>query len=144
MTARLDNVRSRVARQLLKYLFISAPESDPGQGSKEIFKGIYLSMFGQNYPRAIDLPDNISAADFLYFSVDKQEFLFHGSNQSNMDMLTPIIQENYRGDEIRAVFASSDAIWAMFFAIIDRERYQGSLRNGSFLLSGPGGMSERY
>lgn len=144
MTARLDNVRSRLARQLLKCLFISAPESDRDQGNHEILEGIYLSMFGQNDLQAVNLPDNISAADYLYFLVDKQEFLFHGSNQSNIDILTPRIQENYRGDEIRAVFASSDAIWAMFFAIIDRERYRGSLRNGSFLLSRPGKNSERY
>ena len=144
MTARLDNVRSRLARQLLNYLFISAPEPDPGQGNREIIEGIYLSMFGQNDLQTVDLPDNISAADYLHSLVDKQEFLFHGSNQSNIDMLTPRIQENYRGDEIRAVFASSDAIWAMFFAILDRERYQGSLRNRSFLLSRPDGMSERY
>ena len=144
MTAPLDNVRSRLARQLLKYLFISTPESNPDQGNHEILEDIYLSLFGQNDLQVVELPDNISAADFLYFLVNKQEFLFHGSNQSNIDMLTPRIQENYRGDEISAVFASSDAIWAMFFAIIDRERYQGSLRNGSFLLSRPGEMSERY
>jgi hypothetical protein len=101
-------------------------------------------MFGHNNLKAVGLPGDISAADFLNFLVNKQEFLFHGSNQSNIGMLTPRIQENYRGDEINAVFASSDAIWAMFFAIIDRERYQGSLRNGSFLLSRPGEMSERY
>ncbi len=91
MTAPLENVRSRLARQLLKYLFISASESEPGQRNHEIFEEIYLSMFGHNNLKVVGLPDDISAADFLNFLVNKQEFLFHGSNESNIDMLTPRI-----------------------------------------------------
>ena len=62
----------------------------------------------------------------------------------DLDILKPKIQGNFLGEEVNGVFASSDPLWAMFFALIDRDNYSGSLRNGSFLLSFPEGLNERY
>lgn len=144
MTVPLEKIKFFLARLLLNYLFLSAPESATDQRNLGIFEDIYHSFFLENDLKEVDLPDNVSAAEFLHFLSNKDELLFHGSNSSNIDLLNPRIQENYRGEKIKAVFASGDAVWAMFFAVLDREQYHGSLRNGSFLLSYPGGERERY
>jgi hypothetical protein len=144
MIALLENFKIRLSRQLLKILFISAPESLSNQRYREMLEGLYQSIIDGKSSKVIVLQEDISGADFLNFLVAKQDFLFHGSNCTNIDILTPTIQENYRGNEINGVFASSDALWAMFFAIVNRECYRGSLRNGSFLLRNPDGKSERF
>jgi hypothetical protein len=67
--------------------------------------------------------------EFLSYLVEHQEVLMHGSNNPGIEVFEPRTQTDYVGRVIQAVFATSDGIWPMFFAIIRREGYRGSLRN---------------
>jgi len=68
----------------------------------------------------------------MYLSL-KGNYLFHGSNNPNIECFEPREQTLYNGELAKAVFASSDPIWPMFFAILDRSKLTGSFRNGCII-----------
>lgn len=70
--------------------------------------------------------------EFLSYLVEKRDFVLHGSANDAIDAFEPTPQTDYFGRVRKAVFAASDGIWPMFFAILDRSRYHGSLRNACY------------
>jgi hypothetical protein len=144
MIAPLDQLRTLVTRLVLKFLFIPAPEITFDQHKIAACQEIYSSGFGfDKFNAGVD-QNSVTAVDYLLFLKEKKQFLFHGSNDLDINILAPRIQENYRGQKITAVFASGDPLWSMFFAILDREKYIGSVRNGSYLFTSPNGLHERH
>ena len=51
--------------------------------------------------------------------------LFHGSNARTIDVFEPREQLTAHDRPVRAVFATPDPLWAMFFAVTDTERAIG-------------------
>lgn len=51
--------------------------------------------------------------------------LFHGSNARNIQRFEPRDQLTARDRPVRAVFATPDPLWAMFFAVTDSQRSIG-------------------
>lgn len=141
MTVLHESLKYHLGRAVLSWLFLPAPVLDLNQEKKELCRGIWRSI-GDN--DIVKLPGGITKLDFLSFLRDEDQVLFHGSNQDELDLLQPVDQENYRGELVQAVFASRDPIWSMFFAVFDREGYHGSLRNGSFIVSGPRRQPVQY
>jgi hypothetical protein len=70
--------------------------------------------------------------EFLRYLVTKRDVVLHGSGNGAIDVFEPTWQTDYFGRVRKAVFAASDGIWPMFFAILDRSRYHGSLRNACY------------
>ena len=70
--------------------------------------------------------------EFLRYLVAKRDVVLHGSGSGAIDIFEPTPQTDYFGRVRKAVFAASDGIWPMFFAILDRSRYHGSLRNACY------------
>lgn len=60
---------------------------------------------------------------FLCYLADHYEVAVHGSGNPDIELFEPR-QSNDLGDfgNQKAIYAASDGIWAMFFAIVDRER----------------------
>jgi hypothetical protein len=67
---------------------------------------------------------------FLQYLVECHNILVHGSNRPDIDRLEPRAEGDNAGRIIYAVFAASDGIWPMFFAILDRKSYPFSVNNG--------------
>lgn len=144
MIAPLDQLRTQITRLVLNFLFIPAPEITLDKQKTAVCEEIFLSGIGYDKFKANFDQNSITAVDYLLFLKAKNQFLFHGSNDLEINTLNPGPQDNYRGEKITAVFASGDPIWAMFFAVLDRDKYVGSVRNGSYLLTTPNGLRERY
>jgi hypothetical protein len=70
--------------------------------------------------------------EFLRYLVADRDVVLHGSGNDAIDVFEPTSQTDYFGRVRKAVFAASDGIWPMFFAILDRSRYHGSLRNACY------------
>lgn len=70
--------------------------------------------------------------EFLTALVTRHEIVLHGSSNGEIGVFSPTLQTDYFGRSRRAVFAASDGIWPMFFAILNRSRYHGSLRNACY------------
>ena len=67
--------------------------------------------------------------EFLRYLVAKRDVVLHGSGNGAIEVFEPTRQTDYFGRVRNAVYAATDGIWPMFFAILDRSRYHGSLRN---------------
>ena len=83
---------------------------------------------------------------FLCYLCDTKPILMHGSGNPNIAEFEPR-QSNDVAEfgNRKAVYAASDAIWSMYFAIVDRERYVQSLVNSCFRVVGPNEqLSEPY
>jgi len=77
---------------------------------------------------------------FCAYLTDTHPVLIHGSKNPSIHTFSPrrSVDTNPFGNR-RAVFAASDGIWPMFFALLDRDRYQLSLLNGCFRIIMPDG-----
>ena len=79
-------------------------------------------------------------SDFLNYLCDWRGLVVHGSPNPDLDVLQPIRKsgdDNEFGNR-QQVFASPDAIWAMWFAILDKSKFKLT-RNGCVRVGvGPG------
>ncbi|SES62493.1 hypothetical protein SAMN05216389_101114 [Oceanobacillus limi] len=66
---------------------------------------------------------------FLNYVIENKGVLIHGSNNSSINKFEPRNSSLFNGKPIKAVFASSDGIWSLFFAVQNRKGYIGSIRN---------------
>jgi hypothetical protein len=71
--------------------------------------------------------------EFLSYLVHTRGYLLHGTAPSDLDEIEPRRATDYEARVVDAVFATSDGIWPLFFATIDRSR-AGSLWNGCYHL----------
>jgi hypothetical protein len=65
---------------------------------------------------------------FLRWLAEVKGYLLHGSNRGDIEQFEPREQTDAAQKSVRAVFAASDGIWPMYFAIVDRSR-RHSLQN---------------
>jgi hypothetical protein len=83
---------------------------------------------------------------FLCHLTDRHEVLVHGSGDPHISEFEPRQSNDALefGNQ-RAVYAASDGIWAMYYAVLDRERYVRSLVNACVRVNEPGrGTESRY
>ena len=68
---------------------------------------------------------------FLCSLAARRRIAFHGTGDSRIERFEPREPIDFApfGSQ-RAVFATSDPIWAMFYAIVDRGRHRLTLNNG--------------
>jgi hypothetical protein len=98
----------------------------------------------------VDLSDEYPAAAFVQWLMERDEFIFHGSTRSEIVEFRPRRESMEIGDvrgygNLEAVYGTHDGLWAMFFAIVDRSRLRGSIRNGvGRYLSGGGAVVDLY
>lgn len=80
-------------------------------------------------PIEYDLP--FPKIDFLNYLCDWRGLAAHGTNSPDLGVLEPIRKSTDASEfgNRQQVFASPDAIWAMWFAILDKTKYR-STRNG--------------
>lgn len=72
---------------------------------------------------------------FLCGLAERRETAFHGTGDSKIESFEPREPIDFApfGHQ-KAVFATTDPIWAMYYAIVDRDRYRLTLNNGCILL----------
>jgi hypothetical protein len=84
-----------------------------------------------------------TVVDFLRDRLATGEVLFHGSNSRTIERFEPREQTSYHGVPVRAVFATPDPVWPMFFAVTDTQR-AGSRWNMCLLPERSGSARTRY
>jgi len=58
--------------------------------------------------------------------------------------MEPKPQTDWSGVPMTAVFASSDGIWPMFFALLNQANWRGSIRNACLVVGEPLQVEERF
>lgn len=78
---------------------------------------------------------------FLCYLADHKDFAMHGSGDSDIALFEPRQSNdlNEFGNQ-KAIYAASDALWSMFFAVVDRDRV-GSITNACVSLNDEAGAT---
>ena len=76
---------------------------------------------------------------FLCSLAARRRIAFHGTGDAQIERFEPREPVDFAPfGRQRAVFATRDAIWAMFYAIVDRRRHSLTLNNGCLVLEDTG------
>ena len=104
-----------------------------------------LQAAGKNTPINYDFP--IPKWEFLCYLADQKGIVLHGTGNAHIQVFEPR-PSNDLGEfgAQTAVYAAADGLWAMFFAILDREQWPMSTSNACIrLVDTDGNISEpRY
>ncbi|WP_078553583.1 hypothetical protein [Bacillus alkalicellulosilyticus] len=92
---------------------------------EQIYENHIKNAEGETIPYSYDIPKS----KFLNYLLSNKNLLVHGSTHSDIKQFEPRSSTLFTGKPINAVFASTDAMWSIFFAVIDKNVYKGSLRN---------------
>ncbi|MDX1467713.1 MAG: hypothetical protein R3258_00060 [Acidimicrobiia bacterium] len=119
------------------------PEPTPGEGllappfaPDANRDSIFEEFWSAHRPGGeLTVPAPYRPFEFIMWLMGKDEFIFHGSAKTDIEVFEPrrdsveIMDFGGHGN-LGAVYGTHDGLWAMFFAVIDRSRIEGSIRNG--------------
>lgn len=110
--------------------FLRRPPVDDSAKSIESFERLFSDQVMQADGGFVkyDLP--VPKWQFLTYFCDSKNVVVHGSGNPAIEEFEPRQSVDVKefGDQ-RAVYAASDGIWSMFYAILNRDRYVRSLYN---------------
>jgi hypothetical protein len=114
------------------YLRAPAPSLDARKAA--YFDELYDSALQDCGRREIVYDCEFPKHEFLSYLVEHNKVLLHGSNEIGLDVLKPIRKstDSRSCGNIRAIYACSDGIWPIFFAILNRASRTGSTNNDCF------------
>jgi len=99
---------------------------------REVFEGLHHEWVMPADGCEIDYSLPHPKWQFLQWLVEEHDIILHGSNEMAIDDFKPRrngFDANPHGNH-RAIYATNDGIWPMFFAVLDKPNYRGSMRNG--------------
>jgi hypothetical protein len=83
--------------------------------------------------------------EFLCGVAERREIAFHGTGDRSIELFEPREPVDFAPfGRQKAVFATTDPIWAMFYAIVDRDRFRLTLNNGCILVDVDGRRGAPY
>ncbi len=101
-----------------------------------------LNTYNQLYDEAINSDGVIRYAisypkqRFIQYIAQSKNVVLHGSNNPSIDQFEPRRQTLYNGKYVEAVFATKDGIWPLFYAVFDKSKLLGNIRNACLVLNG--------
>jgi hypothetical protein len=105
------------------------------------FDRYYAEITARGTNTRIDYTFPVPKWQFLCYLVDQHEVVLHGTGDPNIELFEPrrSIDLTEFGAQT-AVYAAGDGLWAMFFAIIDREHTPMATSNACIRLVDEGGV----
>ena len=73
--------------------------------------------------------------EFLRYLANQEKFIFHGSAKADIDEFSTrrtsmeLKDKSGRGN-VQGIYGTHDGLWPLFFAVVNREKISGSIRNG--------------
>jgi hypothetical protein len=125
---------------MLPDYWLTRPAPEPDEATCAAFDGLLDAALAQGGHAAIDYTLAAPKWQFLCHAADRRGLALHGSGNPGIALFEPR-QANDLGDfgNQKAVYAASDGLWAMYFAIVDRERHPMTLSNACVRLADPDG-----
>ncbi len=120
--------------------FLPRPPLDLSPTTRAAFARLYAEAVRSGHGQAVEYTLPAPKWQFLSWLCDTQDILLHGSGNPSIREFAPRKSDdlNEFGDR-RAVYAASDGIWPIYFAIVDRDRFVRSLNNACARVLGPDG-----
>lgn len=99
-----------------------------------------LEKAASDPPTVIDYRLSAPKWAFLCYAAEERGFALHGSLNGGITRFEPRQPSDLRAfGAQKAVYAASDGIWPMYFAILDRQRYPTSMINACIRIKSPDG-----
>lgn len=121
--------------------WLPRPSVTENENIQVAFKELFITLLGNDY--SIDIRYSLPWPkwQFLCYVADRHDIVLHGSGEPDIAQFEPR-QSNDIDDfgNQKAVYAASDGIWAMFFAIVDRSRFAMSVNNACIRLTDEVGL----
>src|SRR6478672_13184108 len=126
--------------------YLPRPPMDTRPETLAAFARLYQEAVTPGSGAALDYPLAVPRWQFLCWLCDTQDIVLHGSGDPAIAEFEPRQSNDIAEFGNRAaVYAASDALWAMYFAIVDRDRYVTSLVNACFrVVEADGRKTEPY
>ena len=124
--------------------FLSQPPVDREEEVISAFEHLYRTIIEAGTGQEIDYTISAPKWQFLCYLCEQKHIVLHGSSNANIAEFEPRKAEdvNEFGDR-RAVYAASDGIWPLYFAIVNRE-LATSLLNGCIRIVESEGKGDSY
>jgi len=126
--------------------FLTRPPVRPDAATEAAFEALYADRIAQGGGGLVRYALPAPIWQFLCWLADTKGLLLHGSGNGGIEHFEPRQSDDIQefGNR-RAVYAASDGIWPIYYAVLDRERHRMSLINSCFRLAEEtGGLSEPF
>ncbi len=110
----------------------------------EEFDEIFARLISSNHNSTFTYSSSYPLYMFLNYVIEKKGLVVHGSNHPSINLFEPKNSSLFNGKPIKAVFASSDGVWSLFFSVQNRKDYVGSIRNLCLSVTTTKGKSGYY
>jgi len=131
------------ASGLFGQLFLKAPAFQLDIAKVTAFEILIQTQFQLAAERELSYDCPYPKIDFLRY-LTSRGYLIQGAKTLRSDSLKPLPQTDWRDLPMNAVIASSDGIWPLFFALLNRSALRGSLREACFVVEVSPEQVERY
>ncbi len=121
--------------------FVSRPPMPTDPATLAAFDALFDATVAAGGTEPIDYALSAPRWQFICHIADTRDVVIHGSGNPDIALFEPRqpIDMTEFGNQ-NAVYAASDGLWPMYFAILDRDRYPIWLINGSGRLVGEDGV----
>lgn len=111
---------------------------------RSAFDQLFDSALRSGPNALIDYSLPYAKSDFLNYLCDWRGYVMHGSPLPDLDVLAPLrkSRDNNEFGNRQQIFGSPDAMWAMWFAILDKSKY--NLTNNGCVRVGLGPQRVKY
>lgn len=112
-----------------------APEFTLTSEKQSAFQGLLDTVLANANGGWIEYDLPYPKHEFIQFVMDKDIFIFHGSNNREIEVFEPVrtsveLYDKAGSGNLQAVYGTHDAFWSMFFSVVHRQQLQGTIRNG--------------
>ena len=127
---------------MLPNYWLTRPRVNFDETTKNAFDALLNSVFNHGNGKEIEFTLPYPKWQFLCYLADQHDIAMHGSGNPDIDVFEPRQSNDLSefGNQ-KAVYAASDGLWAMFFAIIDRDRIK-SITNACVRLADESGAMQ--
>jgi len=101
--------------------------------TRAAFDAVFLELTREPSVGPVALPEQYLKWQFLSYICDHEDVVLHGSCEIRLSKIEPHQADDVRTySSQRAVYATTDGIWAIFFAIVDRRERDLGTTNTCF------------
>ncbi|MGM0884911.1 MAG: hypothetical protein ACQEXQ_28200 [Bacillota bacterium] len=120
-------MKTTIISIILKLLFYRSP--------RITFSNIEINEYNKLFDEAINkdglvrYTSSFPKQRFIQYIARNKNVLLHGSNNRFIQKFETRRQTLYNGEYVNAVFATKDGIWPVFYAVLDKSKLHGNIRN---------------
>ncbi|WP_053365681.1 hypothetical protein [Bacillus sp. FJAT-27245] len=125
---------SKAVSGLMGFFFYRAPVLDFSEEERLEFEKIYEESAAGNIE--VNYSSRFPKHRFIQYIASRKQVIVHGSNNREIGEFEARRQTLYNGQFVNAVFGTKDGIWPLFYAVLDKNKVKGGIRNACLKVAG--------